>query len=138
VGESLDILADPGVEQIVVATPSNQTFNFRPAEGAITFTRTQELGYYAVNFLRGDSSSVDYFAVNLFDPNESNIRLRESIQVGRTTVTPAVSQQVGLREVWPWLAGIALIVMLIEWQMYHRRQLKTLKVVSASDAPRSS
>jgi hypothetical protein len=121
VGESLEILTDPDVEQVVVATPSDQAFAFDPQQGGITFTKTQELGYYAVNFIRSDTTVVDYFAVNLFDPNESDIRPRETIQVGQTPVTPAVSEQVGLRELWPWLAGIGLVVLLIEWQMYHRK-----------------
>ncbi len=121
VGESLQILTDPSIDQIIIATPSNQVFTFDPAASAITFTKTQELGYYAVNFLRGDASSVEYFAVNLFDSNESDIHPRESVQVGRTAITPAASEQVGLRELWPWLAGLALIVLLLEWQMFHRK-----------------
>jgi hypothetical protein len=143
VGESLEILTDPGVEEIVVATPSNQAFSFNPQQGGVTFTRTQELGYYAVNFIRSDTTVVDYFAVNLFDPNESDISPRESIQVGRVAITPAVSEQVGLRELWPWLSGLALIVLLVEWQIFHRKPLpfpKALKPPSpaAGTPPRAS
>jgi Ca-activated chloride channel family protein len=66
--------------------------------------------------------------VNLFDDNESNIRPREVIQVGQAAVTPTVSEQVGQRELWPWLAALALIVLMIEWQVFHRRPLPSLRL----------
>ncbi len=120
-GDSLSILPPPGVQQVVVISPSGKAYAFTPLAGAITFTETGELGYYAVNFLEGDATAYQTFAVNLFDPLESDIRPRASIQVGTAAVAPTVSEQVGQREVWPWLAGLALLVLLVEWQAYHRR-----------------
>jgi len=120
-GESLPIVPPPGVERIVIASPSNKAYTLLPSAVTLTFTETDETGYYAVNFIAKDASKVEYFAVNLFDPTESNIRPRETIQIGRTAVAPAASNQIGLRELWPWLAGLALLVLLVEWQVYHRR-----------------
>lgn len=125
-GESLSILAPSNVDRIVVASPSSQTYTL--ALNQTTFTQTDELGYYAVNFISGDSNHVEYFAVNLFDESESNIQPRDSIQVGRSTVTPTVSQQIGQRELWGWLAALALLVLMIEWQVFHRRQLPSLPI----------
>ena len=119
-GESLSILPQTDVDRIVIASPSNQTYTLPPDQ--TSFTQTRELGYYAVNFISGDSSSVEYFAVNLFDEHESNIQPRDAIQIGRVEVTPTISQQVGQRELWPWLAALALIVLMIEWQVFHRRR----------------
>jgi hypothetical protein len=124
-GEGLSIVPDPGVEQILVATPLEHAFTLRP-EANLTFTETDELGYYAVNFISKSGTSVEYFAVNLFDEAESDLRPRETVQVGQSTLTAAVAEKVGQREFWPWLAGLALIVLLIEWQMFHRRNLSTL------------
>jgi aerotolerance regulator-like protein/VWA domain-containing protein len=125
-GESLSILPQTDVDRIVIASPSNQAYTL--AADQTTFTQTRELGYYAVNFMSGDSSSVEYFAVNLFDENESNIQPRAAIQVGRVEVTPTASQQVGQRELWPWLAALALIILMIEWQVFHQRQIPSLRV----------
>lgn len=125
-GESLSILPPSNVDRIVVASPSSQTYTL--ALNQSTFTQTGELGYYAVNFISGDSNHVEYFAVNLFDESESNIQPRDSIQVGRSTVTPTVSQQIGQRELWNWLAALALLVLMIEWQVFHRRQIPSLPI----------
>jgi hypothetical protein len=128
-GEALSILPQPDVQKIVIASPSNQAFTL-PADQT-TFTQTHELGYYAVNFLSKDSSRVEYFAVNLFAENESKIEPRLSIQVGREAVKPTASRQVGQRELWTWLAGLALLVLMIEWQAYHRKQLPIRRQVNA-------
>ena len=122
-GESLSILPQPNVNKIVVASPSNIGYTLSPNQ--TTFTQTDELGYYAVNFFTHDSTSVEYFAVNLFDESESNIQPRESIQVGRSTVTPIVTQQIGQRELWNWLAALALLILMIEWQVFHRRTISS-------------
>ncbi|HSB02076.1 MAG TPA: BatA and WFA domain-containing protein [Anaerolineales bacterium] len=120
-GEGLSILPQTDVEKIVIASPSHQVFTL-PANQT-TFTQTQELGFYAVNLLSKDATRVEYFAVNLFDEGESNIEPRASIQIGSQAVTPSASQQLGQRELWTWLAGLALLVLMIEWQVYHRRQI---------------
>ena len=120
-GESLSIVSQNDVERTVIASPSNQTFTL--AAGQTTFTQTHELGFYAVNFLSKDSNKVQYFAVNLFDASESDIQPHGSLQIGQSSVTPTVSQQIGQRELWPWLAGLALLILMIEWQAYHRKQL---------------
>ena len=118
-GESLSILPPTDAERIAVASPSGKLYTLLPNQTA--FTETDELGYYAVNFISGDSSAAEYFAVNLFDESESNIQPRTTIQVGRAEVTPTVSQKIGQRELWQWLALLALLVLMIEWQAFHRR-----------------
>jgi len=120
-GESLSIVPQTDVSRIVIASPSNQAYTL-PADQT-TFTQTHELGYYAVNFISENTNTVEYFAVNMFDGNESNIQPREMIQVGRVEVTPTISQQIGQRELWQWLAILALLVLIIEWQVFHRKQL---------------
>lgn len=120
-GESLTLVPPPGVEQIVVATPSDKLYTLLPGRASLTFTNTDETGYYAVNFLSKNATRTEYFAVNLFDPAESNIRPAESLQIGRTTLRPAAAAQIGLRELWPWLAGLALLILLVEWLVYHHR-----------------
>lgn len=126
VGESLTILPPADVERIVIASPSNTAYILSP-DRAI-FTQTDELGYYAVNLLSGNSTTVQYFAVNLFNADESNIQPRETIQIGRSTVTPAASAQIGQRELWQWLAALALLILMIEWQVFHRRSLPSLPI----------
>jgi hypothetical protein len=123
-GESLTIVPPTDAEQVVIASPSNKTFSL--AAGQTLFSQTDELGYYAVNFIAKDSTKVEYFAVNLFDKSESDIRPREKLQIGSATVAPTASQQIGLQELWKWLAGFALIILMIEWQVFHRKSFRAI------------
>jgi hypothetical protein len=122
-GETLTLVPPTDAEQIVIASPSDKAYTL--AAGQTLFSETNELGYYAVNFISKDATKAEYFAVNLFDPTESNISPREKLQIGSTSVTPAVSQQVGLQELWKWLAGFALVILMIEWQVFHRKSFGT-------------
>jgi hypothetical protein len=125
--ESLTIVPPPGVERIVIASPSNQAYSLLPSAARLTFTETDQTGYYAVNFISKTATKTEYFVVNLFDTAESDIKPRQSLQIGRSAVTPAAANRVGLREIWPWLAGLALLILLVEWQVFHRRVIWPLR-----------
>ncbi len=124
-GESLVIAPQTDAKQVVVASPSNQLYTLAPGQNI--FSQTNELGFYAVNFIAENSKRVEYFAVNLFDPSESNIQPRAELHIGSQAVAPAVSKQVGLLELWKWLAGLALIILMIEWQAFHRKPIFTAR-----------
>ncbi len=120
-GESLLIAAQTDAKQTLVSTPSGQIHSLPPGQNI--FSQTQELGYYAVNFVTENSTRAEYFAVNLFDPLESDLQPREALKIGSASVTPAVSQQIGLQELWTWLALFALIILMVEWQAFHRKRI---------------
>jgi hypothetical protein len=60
------------------------------------------------------------FAVNLFNPTESKIRPQPTIRIGRGEVAASAREEAGQLEIWPWLAGAALVILLVEWWVYHR------------------
>ncbi len=127
-GESLIITPQTDAKQVVVASPSNQLYTLAPGQNI--FSQTNELGFYAVNFVAENSNRAEYFAVNLFDPSESDIQPRAELHIGSQAVTPAVSKQVGLLELWKWLAGLALLILMIEWQVFHRKKIPFFKARS--------
>jgi len=132
-GESLTIVPPIDAEQIVIASPSNVIYTL--GTGQTLFSETNELGYYAVNFVSKESTKAEYFAVNLFDKSESDLHPRETLQIGSTLVTPTVSQQIGLQELWKWLAGIALLILMIEWQVFHRKSIPSLRPSKQRTSP---
>jgi hypothetical protein len=123
-GETLALVPPTDAEQIVIASPSDKAYTL--AAGQTLFSETNELGYYAVNFISKDSTKVEYFAVNLFDKSESDLHPHEKLQIGSDSVAPAASQQIGLQELWKWLAGFALVILMIEWQVFHRKSFRAV------------
>lgn len=61
------------------------------------------------------------FAVNLFDPLESELTPRTDLVVGDEFVSSDPEPIRKRRELWPWLALAAFALLLVEWLLYQRR-----------------
>jgi Ca-activated chloride channel family protein len=120
-GDPVGIRPDPGDTAVIVNRPGADPWLREVGEEAIIFAETTQPGHYEV-LLRdaaGDRPA-GAFAVNLFSENESAIEPLESIRFGQTTLETAETRNVGQRELWPWLAAAALVILSFEWWLYHR------------------
>lgn len=87
--------------------------------GRAKFSDTEELGIYEV---RADGKAVDRFSVNLFDPGESDIRVRQRIQLGHVPVEGETTDwEPARQEFWKYLLFAGFLLLLFEWWVYHRR-----------------
>ncbi|MCB9134438.1 MAG: BatA domain-containing protein [Anaerolineales bacterium] len=120
--QGITIQPEQGVEGIAIAAPNGQVYTPLLDNGSVFFQNTGELGLYAVNYLPADQYPAEYFAVNLFAPEESDIRPAADIRIGLAAVQPQQENELGNRELWNWLAALALVILLVEWWVYHRRQ----------------
>jgi Ca-activated chloride channel homolog len=120
--ETLILTPSTTAEQVIIVSPSNQTFHL--AADQTLFSQTEELGYYAVNSVSKESTKIEYFVVNLFDKSESDLYPREKLQIGSASISSTASKQVGFQELWKWLAGLALLILIIEWQVFHQKSFK--------------
>jgi hypothetical protein len=109
------------VEQVRVETPTNLIFDIqREGQNAFVFTRTDELGVYAVR--EGGSREVSQrFAVNLFDLRESNLKRVDELAIDYDKIAGQRESEPSRRELWKWLMLLALGVLLFEWYVYNRR-----------------
>lgn len=108
---------DVPVESVEVVTPEGtQVTVKRSSEYKFPFKDTNQVGIYRASWEGGNQS----FAVNLFDPMESDIRPDEVIELGGESL---ITQQTRPRtyDIWKWVALAALILLIIEWALYHRR-----------------
>jgi len=122
VGEPVAInLSHPDeAERVTVKYPNgNISQNLFSAKAEITFTETLLTGVYEVWV---DDVLYGKFAVNLLDEAESNITPTLSKQSSKATAT-ATTSVTTQKEFWNWLVFIALVVLTLEWWVYHRRVL---------------
>ncbi len=101
-----------------------------PQHGIYAFHETYLPGIYQVF---AGKERLYRFAVNLLDPNESDIRLRlgsgeqgglrvvDSISIGYVDIEAQVQTSASRREFWKWLLLAALVVLVIEWYIFNRR-----------------
>ena len=97
--------------------PQRVTIDPDAREVVVTDTSRQGLYHVAVGTNRVS------FVANLMDGNESNIRPRDEIAVGKYAAVQAASVRQANAELWRWLALAGLLVLLFEWWYYHRRSV---------------
>jgi hypothetical protein len=80
------------------------------------FAQTNEAGAYRVQ----TNDTTGAFAVNFSHPAESQIAPNPQLAVGGAPPSSEVRPQFSQREIWSWLAVLALVLLLIEWWIYQR------------------
>ena len=121
----------PTVNAAIITRPDGSTVQLVPDGGRATFVDTAQLGVYQ---LAWDSVPQARFAVNLFAPQESNVQpgvLSASTGGSATESKEAESQQSrrdlrSRREWWRLLAFLALLLLVMEWLVYHRGTVRRL------------
>ncbi len=110
----------PGsIASATVTGPDGQTRGIAvgPQASEFVFANTSRQGIYRVQL----GTNRVAFAANLLDAIETNIRPRESLDLGRfAQVKPTTEKKANL-ESWRWFALAALGVMMGEWWWFHRR-----------------
>ena len=130
VGDVLVISPPLLAENIRITTPDGSAHELSVAGDRVAFANTGQLGLYRLEILQdGEVTSAQRFAVNLFATGESDIRpaLETELQLGGGMAAADADEQLGTQEFWMWLALAALLLLAIEWYVYHRRlQVPTL------------
>jgi hypothetical protein len=104
----------------------------RSARGTFDFNGATSTGLYQARWGQDDSLS---FAVNLFDPRESDLAPRGlvppglteaqkeayQIKIGSEAVAGKVQTEPAVKDFWWPLACVMLVIVLLEWYIYNRR-----------------
>jgi Ca-activated chloride channel homolog len=122
VGQSLAIRPQTSATTLRITLPDSSTRNINVDRETLIYADTSLTGLYTLEVLNNTTVIETVpFAVNLFDAGESNITPRTEIALGDTVVEQAQREELGQFEFWPFAAFLALLILLIEWQVYHRR-----------------
>ena len=129
VGDSLLLRPPLTADLLRFTLPDGRQRDIPVDRRSIIYAETDLTGVYRLDVLEGETiSQSQLFTVNLFDPGESDIAPQPSITLGGTVITPDTGDEVGQLELWPLVALLALLILLIEWYVYHQR-LKTPPVL---------
>lgn len=132
-GEAIELRPlSPATESIIVTSPSGKAETLRRrGEQPFVYRLTDELGVYRVT---EGGRETRRFAVNLFDPAESDVRVRTgetpeeaeqalvaSIKIGDLDIAASAGATPARHELWRALLIAALCLLVVEWWIYHRR-----------------
>ena len=99
--------------------PDGEEVRVQLQDGRIVCSDTDMVGIYEV---MGDEFT-QRFAVNLLDESESDIKPAEKIEFAGQEVVSSAASAVSNREIWGSLVLAALMLLAVEWWVYHRRVL---------------
>ncbi len=109
-GTKVNLVGPGGLRQSMVVA-DNKT---------LRFAQTHRVGLYSMQVPGGVSR---IWAVNLLDERESNIKPLAELKFSGKDVVK--SREGGLQKsnvvLWPWLIGLCLVIMLIEWLVYNKK-----------------
>jgi hypothetical protein len=124
-GQTINLQPLRDAKDIVVRDPNGKSFvfpiNANNKGKAIPFAQTDLIGRYLL-VQRGEKGTLQqsYFTVNGGDEQRSDVRPRTFQAQVATGQLPGLLSAVNL-ELWPYLAGLALAVLAVEWLVYVRR-----------------
>ena len=119
-GDSVRIRPFGNSRTVQVTQPTRKIFEVQFGLDGVLFSDTQEPGIYTVRA----GEEILFFAVNLFSAEESQLTPKSEIQVGRLAIGASQESALGELELWPWLTGLGLLTLLVEWWIYQGRQAK--------------
>lgn len=120
-GDPVTLTPGASTTRILVQKPDGSTWSEDTEGELILFTETTQIGLYQVVLQDGAGERpAGSFAVNLFNGTESAAAPRETIQLAAQTVGAAAESNVSQWELWPWLAALAFIILIVEWWVHFR------------------
>ncbi|MEM1304999.1 MAG: hypothetical protein AAGG46_08880, partial [Planctomycetota bacterium] len=135
-GRPIELRLTSDVQQVTVVTPTGERETLtRVGDEPFQYQRTDTPGVYEVVEQRtgGGERVAQRFAVNLFNRDESDIRLRPrgandpeeaelgSLRIGFVDVQATAGAAPERKELWRLLLVAALGLLLLEWYVYNRR-----------------
>jgi Ca-activated chloride channel family protein len=118
-GSTLTIPAPSGTGKLTVTRPDGRKRDVVVAErGGAPFSDTDEAGLYIAE---GPNYPKYVFAANLASASESDITPHKSLNVLENAAPSPTRQVLTTRELLPYIAFIALLLLCVEWYVFHRR-----------------
>ncbi len=121
VGQPVEIRVERQ-ESLLVETPDGRTVELgREPDGVFHFQETDQVGIYRYNVTNENGAETRGFAVNLFDPTESNLQPERQVRTAWNSVEAQTALQTKRHDAWRWFAMLALVTLIVEWYIYNRR-----------------
>jgi Ca-activated chloride channel homolog len=124
IGDPITVRPPFEADTVRVTLPDGNIQTLPIERDVVSFAATSTPGIYMVEVLAGDQMITSQpVALNLFSPLESDIApvALDDLRIEGVTIAVDTEPELGQREYWPLVALLALMVLLIEWYVYHRR-----------------
>lgn len=122
-GDAISMLLDRGSTNGLVTLPdgSAQAAHIDD-DGVLSWGPARRAGIYEVSWSLPDGSEERArVAVNMLEESEGRVDAREVLDFSIERVSGQRIEGASQFVLWPWLLGVGLVILLLEWFYYHRR-----------------
>ena len=116
-GDTVRVPVPPDATTAEVTDPEGRRQRVEPTGGEVAFAGSERVGVYRL-VAGGEQLR---WAADLRDAAESDLTPRTELTLGGRATATGEADMTGERHFWPWLAVLALVALLAEWLIYHRR-----------------
>ncbi|MBN1974483.1 MAG: VWA domain-containing protein [Sedimentisphaerales bacterium] len=119
VGEPIAVEGlSPGLEAKVTRSDGEKEDIQANPSGIIRFADTSHVGQYRLSISDGAER---FYVVNLLDAHESDIKPVKELEISNSQTIAAQKETISRANIplWPFLAGLALLLACIEWLVYN-------------------
>ena len=116
-GDSVPLAVPAAIEELKITDPDGRARQIRATHPLTYLDETDRAGVYlaeAANYRR-------QVALNLLSRDESDTRPKDTIDLGNQPISATQQQPLTAREFWRPLLILALLVLAVEWWVFHRR-----------------
>lgn len=118
-GDTMTIPAPPGAGRLTVTKPDGSKREVVTGErGGAIFDNVDTVGIYKV---AGPNYPEYMFTANLASASESDITPHKSLAILENSTPSSTRKVLTQQELLPYLAFLALLVLVVEWYVFHRR-----------------
>lgn len=115
-GEPLTIPIPLGAETGTISTPTGKEVHANSKERSFTLSDTDEPGPYRVKWSGRNKDFL--YTINLLDLQESTINVPPEVLMGDYRLLGKNESRIVRKELWKWLAILAVGFLLLEWLIY--------------------
>jgi len=120
-GDMLRLRLPDGVSQVTLEGPDGRTEPMAARDGEASWGPIRRVGAYRVTWTGPRGQAVErWVAVNQFDPGECDVAAADSLELAGSMAASGGARMAAM-ELWPWLVGVTLLLLLWEWWLHHRR-----------------
>ena len=116
-GDFIRLAPRTETKEIILTHPGGEEQRFEPFPAVLPVA---ESGVYCIAWCMEEEQVVSRVAKNPGDNLESDIKPRSLPWSGMVASSGEGSRRATNREIWPWLLGAALIILVGEWEVYRR------------------
>ena len=119
-GRNVNLPIAPGITSVTLETPDGEQRRLTPEQGSVRLDEIERPGRYTIREAGAGAGEPRIFAVNVADDAESSIAPRPHDPV-TVPAQPGDGNITTPFEIWPYLVGGTLLLLVFEWWRFGRR-----------------